>query len=341
MHRRRWASAWLVALCALFVSGVAGAQSPRERVRYVDTALTHRYALAVAQHIAANGHAPRAIGEATDSSGALRLFCAGAGTLHPDVLIATRPLSQRERDTCTATGVTDVTVVPLGFDVIALARRRTAPGMALTRAHVWKALAAEVPIDGVLQPNPYRRWHEIDPVLPDEAIRVYGPPEDTGLYSTLVDLAMTPACMADDTIAAVPGFERAALCGTVRADGVYVSAEREAVLQALEAQQEPAIGVVPYALLVTRVSAFAPLTIDGQRVTSDTLADGSYALGRPLYLLYKPQHLSLVPGILTFAAGFLTDDASGPRGYLLDDGFMPAPEVERKAALDRLLRKGQ
>lgn len=318
----------------------AWAQSPRERVRYIGTTLSHRYALAVAEHFARETAAPRPIGEVTDARSAMRLFCAGAGTLHPDILIATQMLAPRDRDICAATGVTEVKVVPLGFDVIAMARPASAPPLALTREHLWKALAAKVPIAGVMRANSYRNWHEIDPTLPDEPIRILGPELGTGVQATLVDLAMLPVCLFDPVVASQPGFERQGLCSAIRTDGVYRALPRFGVLSAMQAEDGAFVGVLPYGLLAGQNTGFVPLDIDGRAISERTLAGGTYPLGRRLYLLYKPQHLALVPGVLDFAAGFLTDAASGPDGYLLMDGFMPWPDKVRQADLQRLRRGG-
>ena len=60
----------------------------------------------------------------------------------------------------------------------------------LTKQQIFLALAKDVPQDGKMVPNPYQKWSDIDPSLPDQKIEVMGPPPTSGTRDAFVELAM-------------------------------------------------------------------------------------------------------------------------------------------------------
>ena len=79
--------------------------------------------------------------------------------------------------------------------------------------------------------------------------------------------------------------------------------------------------------------------IDGQAPTFDAIADGQYAISRPLYFYVKKAHIGTVPGIAEFISTFVSLDAIGPDGYLLDRGLISLSdeEYEKMAASAKAL----
>jgi len=55
----------------------------------------------------------------------------------------------------------------------------------------------------------------------------------------------------------------------------------------------------------------------------DSIADGDYAISRPLYFYVKAQHAGTVPGIKEYLAEFTNEGAWGEDGYLADKGMIP------------------
>ncbi len=67
----------------------------------------------------------------------------------------------------------------------------------------------------------------------------------------------------------------------------------------------------------------------------DNIASGAYPISRSLYFYVKNSHVGAVPGIRAYVTEFLSDDASGDEGYLVDKGLIPLPETEHAAMVKR------
>src|SRR3546814_19283773 len=80
--------------------------------------------------------------ESTGTGGGMKLFCAGVGAQHPDIVNASRPMKASEYATCKANGAADVIEEQVGIDGIALAEAKNGPRIALTTAETSKAIAA-------------------------------------------------------------------------------------------------------------------------------------------------------------------------------------------------------
>ncbi len=73
-----------------------------------------------------------------------------------------------------------------------VANARNAPVFSLTREQLFLAVAKTVPVNGRLVPNPYRRWKEVSPQLPDLPIIIYGPAPNHGTRDAFAALALVP-----------------------------------------------------------------------------------------------------------------------------------------------------
>ena len=66
----------------------------------------------------------------------------------------------------------------VGFDGIVLANSKKGDSISLSKQQIFLALAKEVPMDGKMVENPFMKWSDIDPFLPDTKIEVLGPAPD-------------------------------------------------------------------------------------------------------------------------------------------------------------------
>ncbi len=85
-----------------------------------------------------------------------------------------------ELETCKANGVAEVEEVKIGYDGIVFATDINGPDFAIEPADIYKALAAQVVVDGKLVANPYTKWSEVNPSFPDWEIAAYIPGEKHG-----------------------------------------------------------------------------------------------------------------------------------------------------------------
>ncbi|MGO7381597.1 phosphonate ABC transporter substrate-binding protein, partial [Rhizobium ruizarguesonis] len=72
---------------------------------------------------------------------------------------------------------TDIQEVKIGYDGIVFATDASNPDVSYVPADIYKALAAQVVVDGKLVANPYKKWSEVNPKLPAVDIAAYIPCE--------------------------------------------------------------------------------------------------------------------------------------------------------------------
>jgi phosphate transport system substrate-binding protein len=276
--------------------------------------------------------------ESTGSGGGLKLFCHGLGLATPDIAMASRAMKASERAQCARNGVNDIREIKIGYDGIVIANNKDAPGFSLTKRDLYLALALEVPSPGDpgrLVPNPYRNWQDLNPALPDIPIRVLGPPPTSGTRDILAERLLEDACMGEPLLRALYRSDPTQFrqrCHALREDGAFVNAgENDARLVRKLIKDSGLLGVFGYSFLDRNRDRLQAASIDGIKPLFELIESGIYPLSRPLYLYVKPKHAKLVRGLDRFIDSVVSAEASGPEGYLIDQGLVPLPERERTA----------
>jgi phosphate transport system substrate-binding protein len=316
------------AATALVVLAAASPAQARDQIRIVGSSTVFPFATAVAEQFGRGGKFKTPIVESTGSGGGLKLFCTGVGPDHPDITNSSRRIKQSEFDECTKNGAT-MTEVRIGFDGIVLANSKKSARPNLTKGQVFKALAAKVPSGGQLIPNPYKKWSDIDPALPDKKIEVLGPPPTSGTRDAFVELAMEGGC------AEVPGAAELGLtkeaCHAIREDGAFVEAGENdnLIVQKLIANPD-ALGVFGYSFLDQNRDKLQGSLVGGVEPSFENIADGKYGISRSLYVYVKLPHVGTIPGIKEYVVELTSEKAYGPDGYLVDKGLIPLPDAARK-----------
>ncbi len=256
-------------------------------------------------------------------------------------------MNRQEFAFCGSRAVGEIMEIRIGFDGIVVAHRAGLPSPDFKREHLWRGLAREVPVDGRWVPNPYTRWDQVSPHLPNWPIRVIGPPATSGTRDSLHDLGLIPGCMAVPEVRAIrDAAQRRRLCLTLRTDGGWVEAgeDDEAIVHDVVQGPPGTLGLFGYSFLDQNRTRIEGATVEGVDDTRETIANGTYPLARPLYLYVKRAHLDRTPGLLAFVSEYLSDGAMGPGGYLARRGLVPlgpealaqAREILRDTTLMRL-----
>ncbi len=349
---------------AAVVFGVLAANPAlaRDQIQIVGSSTVFPFSTAVAEQFGQRTAFRTPVVESTGTGGGMKLFCSGLGERTPDMTNASRRIKMSEYTTCRKNGVTPVEV-KVGFDGIVLANSRRAPVFKLTLMQVFQALAAQVPgADGKLVSNPYVRWSQIDPSLPDTKIEVLGPPPTSGTRDAFVELAMEAGANGFAGLKALRGAENAdmvkqiaadlglggnmimndgkimsgkklfqAIAHGIREDGVFVEAGENdnLIVQKLEANPN-ALGIFGFSFLDQNADKIQGAEITGTVPTFDAISSGDYPVSRSLYFYVKKEHVGVIPGIAEFLAEFTSEDAWGDDGYLSEKGLIPLPEAERE-----------
>ena len=327
------AGALALAGCGQGATGGGGAEgASRQQIRVVGSSTVYPFARAVAEHFAqANPNFTAPIVESTGTGGGMNLFCGGVGAQHPDVTNASRRIKASELEQCNRNGVRQIYEIPVGIDGLALiesAQRST--GFQLTPRDVYAALAA----------NPFgraqtaRTWRDVNPSLPDVAIRVYGPPPTSGTRDSFAELILDKGCNTDPAMQALKAQDEnrhKQTCTHIREDGAYIEAgENDNLLVQRVAENQGAIGVLGYSFLEENSERVRGIPISGVTPTAATISNFSYPGARKLYIYVKGEHMNVIPGLREFLNAWA--QAWGPGGYLSEHGLIPLPDSDRQAA---------
>lgn len=309
-----------------------GGTGARDRIKVVGSSTVYPFTTLVAeQFVASDPDAPPPVIEATGTGAGMRLFCGGLGAGHPDLADASRRMTSGEYRLCRRNGVGAIIEAPIGIDGVVLAEARIGPRFALTRAQLYRALAARP--GG--RPNTAARWSDIDPALPAVPISIYGPPATSGTRDALVELVMVPGCEAAypavKNLARADPAAHAALCGRIREDGAFVDAgENDNFIVQKLAANPTALGVFGYSYLEENADTVVGVPVDGVAPSYAAIAAGRYPGSRPLYLYAKKNHLGAVPGLRRFLSLYAL--SWSPDGPLARRGLIASPAPVRAAA---------
>ena len=330
----------LAVATSFVLASAAHAQSARDYISIVGSSTVYPFTTAVAEQFGkANASFKTPKVESTGTGGGFKAFCAGIGEEHPDITGASRAIKSSEVEACKAGGVDSITEVLIGYDGLSVAHARSGTEISLSKKQLFQALASKVEIDGQIVDNPYKKWNEIDAALPDAAITVFGPPPTSGTRDAFVELVMHEGCEAFPAIAALEGDAKKEVCERMRQDGPFVEAGENdnLIVQRLEADPTT-LGIFGYSFLYENQDKLVGTAIDGVAPTTETIADGSYSVSRPLYIYIKNAHRGVIAGMDDFVRAYVSDEAIGNDGYLAERGLIPLAvekrEEVRKAAID-------
>jgi phosphate transport system substrate-binding protein len=325
------ARAVFLALLLGVAGALAGAASAREQIRIVGSSTVFPFTTAVAENFGrANPQFRPPIVESTGTGGGIKLFCAGVGARHPDIVNASRRIKQSEVDDCARNGVRDIIEVQVGIDGLVLAQAKRGPDIALTLADVYAALAA-TPFG---RPQRARAWRDLSPVLPPLRIEVIGPPPTSGTRDSFNELYMEAGCDTDPAMRALRARDsdkHKTICVRVREDGAYVEAgENDNLIVQKLVANPTAIGVFGFSYFEENADKLKGVPVNGVAATYENVANGSYPGARAIFIYVKGEHVRAVRGMREFLAEFMKESTIGPKGYLARRGLIAMP-AERRA----------
>ncbi len=324
----------LVATSALVLAacGEQGGSSTRDGIWAAGSSTVFPFTTRVAENFARNtgGAMPRV--ESLGTGGGIQAFCQGIGAQTPDIANASRRMKASEFDMCAANGVTEIIEIKIGFDGLVIATARSGADFAFEGDDLYMALAKDVPGEGGFVANPYKTWDQVRAGLPSTRILVYGPPPTSGTRDSWLELGMTPAALANPTLAGLSESDKGAFetrAHTLREDQVWVdSGENDnAIVQTL-GRTPGSVGVFGYSFLEQNSESVKAASVNGVYPTLETISSGAYPISRSMYIYVKKAHIGVTPGLDQFIAEFVSDAASGPGGYLQDRGLVPLPQAE-------------
>ena len=315
----------------------AGAAVARDQIQVAGSSTVLPYAKIVAETFGetySNFKTP--VVESGGSGAGLKEFCKGVGEATIDIANSSRKIKDSELEACKAAGVTDVQEVKIGYDGIVFATDASNPDIAFAPVDLYKALAAEVVVDGKLVANPYKKWSEVNPALPDAEIAAYIPGEKHGTREVFEEKVLAVGCKdagAVDVIKAAVADEKEAAkkCIAVRKDGLAVDIDGDySETLARIAANKTGVGVFGLSFYENNADKLKVATVSGVKPSVETIASGEYPVSRPLFFYVKKAHVGVVPGLKEYVEFFVSDQMIGPEGPLAEYGLVAAPDAERE-----------
>jgi phosphate transport system substrate-binding protein len=303
----------------------------RQQIKVVGSSTVYPFTTAVAEQFQRANAGVSVIVESTGTGAGIKLFCGGIGDQFADMVNASRPMKASEYADCAKAGAKEIIELPIGIDGLTFIEANASPGMNLTVADIYKALAANPFGKG---PNKAQTWKDVNPALPATKIRVLGPPPTSGTRDSLADLILAKGCESDPAMKELKKADEAMhkdICTKVREDGAYVEAGENDNLLVQKVSADPgAIGVLGYSFLEENADKVKPVQLAGVAPTEETIANLSYPGSRKLYIYIKGEHMAAKPTIKGFIAAYAK--AWGKGGSLEKRGLVPFAGADATAA---------
>lgn len=319
-------------LAIIAVSATAAAA--RDQVQVAGSSTVLPYASIVAEAFGENFDFPTPVVESGGSSAGLKRFCEGVGENTIDIANASRKIREKEIKACAEAGVSDIIEVRIGYDGIVFASQTDGPAFsAFTEEQWYKALAAEVVVDGALIANPYTMWNEVDASLPAAEIQAFIPGTKHGTREVFEEKVLLVGCENSGAFDAMEGMGKDEdgaedACMSVRTDGrsVDIDGDYTETLARIDANSN-GVGVFGLAFYENNTDKLKVATMSGVSPSTETISTGEYPVSRPLYFYIKGAHIGVIPGLKEFASFFVADEIAGEDGPLAEYGLVSDPEL--------------
>lgn len=323
---------------ALAVSGVVvatTANAARDTIQIAGSSTVLPYASIVAEEFGNTFPQFKApVVGSGGTSGGLKQFCQGVGDNTIDIANASRKIKDSELAACKKAGVNQVQEIKIGYDGIVFASNSRKGAYNLDPAHVFTALAAQLPSGGKLVPNPYTRWNQIDDDLPNEPITLVIPATNHGTREVFQEKMVEAGCESFAYFKNLDKEEQKKACSNFRKDGrvIEIAGDYTETLARLKTSPN-AVGVFGLGFYDQNRDKLRVATVNGVLPSEKTVLSGQYPVSRALYFYVKGEHLKSIKGLPQYVEYFLNKKASGKGSKLEKAGLITMSDKERAKVL--------
>ncbi|RZF53757.1 phosphonate ABC transporter substrate-binding protein [Acinetobacter halotolerans] len=268
------------------------------------------------------------------SSGGLKQFCQGVGDNTIDIANSSRPMRSNEVPTCAKAGVNKIHEIKIGYDGIVFASNIKKAEFKLKPYHIFTAIAAELPSNGKMVPNPYTHWNQIDKTLPNEPITLVIPGSNHGTREVFQEKMVDAGCEAYEYIKNLDKDAQKKACTNFRQGGrvIEIAGDYTETLARLKTSPS-AVGVFGLSFYDQNRDKLRVAKVNNIVPTEAAILSGKYPVSRPLFFYVKGEHLQSVKGLPQFVEFFLNKKTSGKGSKLERAGLIPLSDAERAKIL--------
>jgi phosphate transport system substrate-binding protein len=237
--------------------------------------------------------------EGPGTSDGFELFCNG----ETDLQDASRPIDEDEVAACSENGIEPIEI-EVALDALSIVGNPSNPISCLTFGDLYALFGPES--------ESFTSWSDANALaadvggnggFSDQPLTIVAPGDESGTYGSFIDLVGT------DDIAAEREIDEA-IAGDLRAN-YQISADDNVIIDNA-AGTEGGLGFVGFAYAENAGDTIKEFEIDGGdgcvAPGSDAVIDGSYPLGRSLYIYVNPVKLDENPALQPFVDFYLTDE---------------------------------
>ena len=254
----------------------------------------------VKQHFKANP-----VIESVGTGAGFEAFCKQTFSSNsPDVVNASREITQTEIANCSKNKITQISKITLGLDGIVLAyssKSKIFNDANLEIEDIQKALSKYIVINGEVVENKTTHWSQINDKLPNVKIVIYGPNSNSGTFDFLKEI-VAKTCLANTQISSYLtsiGKNVKNECHTFRSNIYIEMPDQDSTIARKIELQGFAIGVLRFAFYESS-GKYEAFTINGVEPEEEEITTGNYKLARPLFVYFDKSHIEKVQGLKEF-----------------------------------------
>ena len=244
--------------------------------------------------------------DVTGTGGGFASFCDGTTQINN----ASRAISNDELEICRANGIEPVEF-QIGTDALAVVINAN------------NDFATDITLEELqLIFSGAENWSEIRPEWPNQAILSFIPGTDSGTFDTFVEVVYE----GDDSL--ILGVDAT----SVSSEELVTSEDDNQLVRGIS-DNPYAVGFFGYGYYLENQDTLNAITIDGVSPSVTSVEDGTYLLGRPLFIYVNEQALQEEAQVAAYVTYYLEHVAS----VIRDVGYFPASDDGLNASKAMLL----
>jgi phosphate transport system substrate-binding protein len=299
----------------LFIILFANICGANDQIRIIGSSTIYPFITTIVEKFGKSTDFKTPIVESTGTGGGINLFCTAKTHTKASIVMASRKMLLREINLCNKHDIKNITEIKLGYDGIILASSKKFAKYNLTSLQLYLALAEKLMINNIVIDNPYKKWSDIDPALPDKVIEIYGPSINSGTRSDFEEVIMHKPCNQNNY--------RFSGCKKIRSDKHFIEmGDNDNLLIQKLALNNHALGIFGYNFLIQNSDIIHAASLDNIVPNPITIKTNQYNLSRALYIYINDDLVKDSPSLKAFLKFLNSKKVIASGGYLSKLGLI-------------------
>lgn len=257
-------------------------------------------------------------------------MCDAQATTRNEIMVTGLGLRADTAKKCAASGIPEIFQAQLGYLTLVLVQKADDKPIDLTTKQIYLALADQVPQNEMFVANKAKLWSDVDEALPAEPIHIIAAPRPGATRRLLEGEAMMAGCRQFPNIQIIFDAEpRTKICTTIRADVITEIDSNPDRVAALKDAAPGTIALTTVDEYRKNQSWLRIVAVDGFLPDRASVNAEDYTLAIPIYAYTNKNNLTASGDLRKWLEEALSEEASGPEGYLEKLGLTILPAATR------------